>query len=152
MRIVLQRVLESSVKVDGKGIGEIGPGLLALVGIAPADTERLLLPMAEKLVHLRIFEDQEGKMSRSLLDTAGQLLLVSQFTLYADCKKGRRPSFTSAAPPEQAEALYQRFIEICADLTGRPPACGQFGADMKISLINDGPVTILLDSNELGLS
>lgn len=145
MRAVLQRVRKSSVSVSGKVVGEIGGGILALLGAGPEDSEKEARTMAEKIVHLRIFPDEAGKMNRSLLETGGEMLIVSQFTLYGDCRKGRRPSFTGAAPPEAAEALIQKFIEEVEKL-GVPTATGEFGAMMEVELINDGPVTLILDS------
>lgn len=148
MRIVLQRVKQSAVSIDGACHGSIGPGFLALVGFCPTDTEAVLPKLIDKLVHLRVFEDENGKMNRSLLDIGGSVLSVSQFTLYADCRKGRRPSFTGAARPELAESLYEAFNARLRE-AGVHVETGVFGADMQVSLVNDGPVTILLDSSEL---
>lgn len=150
MRLVVQRVRDAWLQIEDEETPPAGPGLLALVGFHRDDGEALLEPMANKLVHLRIFDDGEGRMNRSLLDTGGKLSLVSQFTLYADCRKGRRPSFVHALAPERAEPLYDRFVEICA---ARVPVAtsGSFGAHMTVHLINEGPVTILLDSRELKL-
>ena len=145
MRAVLQRVREASVTVDGAVVGEIGPGLLVLLGVGQGDAEKDLAWMVDKIPALRIFEDEAGKMNRSLLETSRQLLVVSQFTLYADTRKGRRPSFTGAMPPEEANRLYLAFCERCAAL-GLTVARGVFAADMKVALVNDGPVTIVLDS------
>lgn len=149
MKAVLQRVKEASVTVEGKLVGQIGPGLLVLVGIGAQDDEQTLRTVANKLVQLRIFEDEEGKMNLSLLDSGGQLLVVSQFTLYADCRKGRRPSFTDAAPPKQASALFERFVEILREMVPDVQT-GVFQAMMEVRLNNWGPVTIVLDSKELG--
>lgn len=144
MRAVVQRVLNASVAIGGTVKGEIGKGYLVLLGIEENDTEKDLDYIAEKLLGLRVFEDEAGKMNRSVLDAGGSILLVSQFTLYGDARKGRRPSFTRAARPEKAIPLYEAMIaRLRAAL---PVETGEFGADMQISLVNDGPVTILLDS------
>jgi D-tyrosyl-tRNA(Tyr) deacylase len=145
MRLVIQRVSSASVTVAGEVVGQIGSGLLVLVGIGPDDDAATVALMAEKTVNLRIFGDNEGRFNLSLLDTAGAVLLVSQFTLYADTRRGRRPSFTAAAPPEVAEPLVIAFAEA---LRGRgiTVATGRFGASMQVGLVNDGPVTLLLDS------
>lgn len=148
MKAVIQRVRRSSVAIDGTVVGEIGPGLTLLLGVTETDTEKQCDYLAEKTVNLRIFEDDAGKMNRSLLDIGGELLIISQFTLCADCRKGRRPSFTAAARPEQAIPLYERFISQVQAL-GIQTASGQFGADMLVSIENDGPVTILLDTEEI---
>ncbi len=148
MRAVLQRVRSASVSIGGEAVGKIGKGFLVLLGISPEDTEREGDFLLDKLLGLRVFEDGDGKMNRSLLDCGGALLVVSQFTLYADCRKGRRPSFTGAARPETAVPLYERFLA-GARAAGVPTECGEFGADMLVSLENDGPVTILLDTDEL---
>ena len=145
MRIVIQRVSEASVSVAGQTVSQIGPGLVVLLGVAEGDTERAITYLEEKTVHLRIFEDEEGKMNRSILDTGGQMLIVSQFTLLADCRKGRRPSFVNAAPPEKADELYRKFVKAAAN-RGIRVETGKFGAKMAVSLINDGPVTIILES------
>lgn len=145
MRAVLQRVREASVTVDGNVTGKIGPGLLVLLGVGKGDTEADLEFMVDKIPQLRIFEDDAGKMNRSLLDTSKALLAVSQFTLFADTKKGRRPSFIDAMPPDEAKRLYALFCERCRAL-GLEVQEGVFAADMKVALINDGPVTICLDS------
>jgi D-tyrosyl-tRNA(Tyr) deacylase len=147
MRAVIQRVSRSSVKVDGIIQGEISQGMLVLLGIRGGDTNIDLQWLAEKIVHLRIFEDQQGKMNRSLADIDGEMLIISQFTLYGDCRKGRRPGFSSAAPPEIAEPLYQQFIEEVKNRQVRV-ATGIFQATMEVELINDGPVTLLLDSEK----
>lgn len=149
MRVLIQRVTSATVTVDGNITGEISGGLLLLVGITHADTEAIEDRMADKIVKLRIFSDDQGLMNKSLLDTGGALLAVSQFTLYADAKKGNRPSYTDAARPEQASPAFDRFVAKLATRIGRPVPTGVFGADMKVSLINDGPVTIWLDSEAL---
>lgn len=144
MRAVVQRVLNASVAIGGTVKGEIGKGYLVLLGIEENDTEKDLDYIAEKLLGLRVFEDEAGKMNRSVLDAGGSILLVSQFTLYGDARKGRRPSFIRAAKPEKAIPLYEAMIaRLRAAL---PVETGEFGADMQVSLVNDGPVTILLDS------
>ncbi len=145
MRAVLQRVLSASVTVDGRVTGEIGPGLLVLLGVGKGDTDADLEWMADKIAGMRIFEDEAGKMNRSLLDTSKAMLCVSQFTLYADTRKGRRPSFIDAGPPEEAKVMYAKFCERSRGL-GLTVAEGIFAADMKVALVNDGPVTIWLDS------
>ncbi len=148
MKFVIQRVKESSVSVDGQTIGQIEKGLLVLIGIAKDDNEQIADKLIRKLIGLRIFEDENGKTNLSLTDVNGQLLLVSQFTLYADCKKGNRPSFINAGAPEQANALYEYIIQSCRQSISVVET-GSFGADMKVSLINDGPFTIILDSDTL---
>ena len=145
MRAVLTRVKYASVTIDGETVGKIGPGFLILLGVGPEDTEEHARVLAEKALGLRIFEDENGKMNLGLDAVKGQVLVVSQFTLYGNCRKGRRPSFTEAAGPELGNALYERFLSICEEL-GYPPQHGIFGADMKVSLLNDGPVTIIIDS------
>jgi D-aminoacyl-tRNA deacylase len=145
MRAVLQRVKEASVTVAGDIVGAIGPGLLVLLGVGKGDTEADVDFMVDKISGLRIFEDDAGKMNRSLLDGSKTLLAVSQFTLFADMKKGRRPSFTDAMPPDEARRLYALFCERCRT-AGLTVAEGIFAADMKVALINDGPVTLVLDS------
>jgi D-tyrosyl-tRNA(Tyr) deacylase len=146
MRLVIQRVREASVTVEGTVTGQIGPGLLVLVGCAPTDDEAALTWLARKLVNLRIFSDENGQMNRSVRDVGGEMLAVSQFTLLADARKGNRPSYAGAAPPAVAEPLYQRFVALVAQELGRPVPTGIFGADMQVRLLNDGPVTIILDS------
>jgi D-tyrosyl-tRNA(Tyr) deacylase len=148
LRALLQRVAEARVRVGGKTVSEIGPGLLVFVGIAPFDGPQAAKRMAQKVVALRIFEDEAGKMNRSVVDTGGGILIVSQFTLYADTKKGNRPSFTGAAPSDHANGLYELFAEEVRKLHRGDVRMGIFGADMRVSLVNDGPVTILLDSEE----
>ena len=146
MRVVIQRVSSASVTVDGKVTGAIETGLLVLAGFEESDTAEDLSWMAAKLVNLRIFTDEQGVMNVSLLDANGELLVVSQFTLHAMTKKGNRPSYIRAARPEIAIPLYESFVSECSNLIGKPVATGVFGADMKVSLVNDGPVTITIDS------
>ena len=148
MRAVVQRVKSASVTVDGEQVSEIGKGLLIFLGVAQEDTTGDIDYLANKVANLRIFEDDEGRMNRSLLEIGGEALVVSQFTLYGDCRKGRRPSFITAAQPEQADTLYQAFMEALAGL-GVSVKAGVFQAMMDVELINDGPVTILLDSSKL---
>lgn len=144
MRAVLQRVKRGSVKIGEDTIAEIGPGLVILLGIGPTDGEDEARYLAEKIANLRIFEDQEGKINHSILDMGGQAIVVSQFTLYADTRKGRRPSFTQAAPPEIASPLVNRFAELLAE-QGVPTQTGEFGAHMLVEITNDGPVTIWME-------
>jgi len=146
MRIVLQRVTSAHVDVAGETVGSIGQGLLILVGVTHADTRADADYLASKVVHLRIFPDDTGRMNRSLLDASGALLVVSQFTLYGDCRKGRRPSFDQAAAPEQARGLYEYFVQRLQSSNVKV-ATGVFQAEMEIHLVNDGPVTFVLDSN-----
>jgi D-tyrosyl-tRNA(Tyr) deacylase len=146
MRLVIQRVREASVTVDNAITGQIGPGLLVLTGCAPTDDEAALAWMVRKLVNLRIFNDENGQMNRSVLEVGGQVLVVSQFTLLADARKGNRPSYIGAATPAVAEPLYERFVALVAQAMGQPVPTGIFGADMQVRLLNDGPVTIILDS------
>ena len=148
MRAVLTRVSSASVTIDNQVVGRIGKGFLILLGIGPEDTEAQCRYLAEKALSLRIFEDGQGKMNLGLDQVGGQVLVVSQFTLYGNCRKGRRPSFTEAAPPQLGNELYEKFLSICAEL-GYPPQHGQFGADMKVASINDGPVTLILDTDQL---
>ena len=148
MRALLQRVSRASVTVDHHISGHIGQGLLVLLGVGQDDTESHVKTLVEKIVHLRIFGDDEGKMNRSLLDIGGEVLLISQFTLYADVRKGRRPSFTGAAPPAIAEPLVQRFMAALAAYDLKVEG-GVFGAFMQVELLNDGPVTIWLDSEQI---
>jgi D-tyrosyl-tRNA(Tyr) deacylase len=147
MRVLIQRVTSARVKVEQEIIGEIGRGLLVLLGVTTGDNEDDISYLANKTANLRIFEDDQGKMNLSLLEVGGEILLVSQFTLYADCRKGRRPSFQEAARPEVSEELYLKFIEAMKGY-GLKVATGSFGADMKVELVNDGPVTIMIDSNQ----
>ena len=148
MRAVLTRVTSASVVIDGNTVGSIGKGFLILLGVGPADTEKECRYLAEKALSLRIFEDENGKMNLGLDQVGGEVLVVSQFTLYGNCRKGRRPSFTGAAGPELGNALYEKFLAICTEL-GYPPQHGEFGADMKVESVNDGPVTLILDTAEL---
>ena len=148
MKFVIQRVLEASCKVDGNIIGEINKGFCVLIGVSNEDNTEIADKMIKKLIGMRIFEDENGKTNLSLADVDGSLLLISQFTLYADCKKGNRPSFTNAGNPELANNLYEYIIEICKEQVPHVQT-GSFGADMKISLVNDGPFTIVLNSEEL---
>ncbi len=148
MKFVIQRVEEAAVQVDGKCVGSIGKGFLVLIGVSDTDTETVADKMIRKMTGLRIFEDENGKTNLSLGDVKGSLLLVSQFTLYANCKKGNRPSFIEAGSPELAEHLYEYIIDECKKSVPEVQT-GIFGADMKVSLINDGPFTILLDSEKL---
>ena len=148
MRCVVQRVTSSSVTVDGAVSGQIGPGLMVLIGVAVEDTDADLKYMAEKVPNLRIFDDENGKTNLSISQVDGELLLVSQFTLYADCKHGNRPSFTKAGAPDKAKELYEYVIDSCKK-AGYKVETGEFGADMKVSLVNDGPFTVILDSEEL---
>ena len=147
MKIVIQRSKEASVIVDGSVIGEIDFGMVILLGIGPEDGEKQIQWLAEKSVNLRIYEDDEGKMNRSLLDVGGEILLISQFTLYGDCRKGRRPSFAKAAPPQLAEPLVEKFAQKLRELGVKKVATGKFGADMKVSLLNDGPVTLVIEKD-----
>ncbi|MEI7988911.1 MAG: D-aminoacyl-tRNA deacylase [Chloroflexota bacterium] len=144
MRALLQRVTRASVTVEGKRVAEIGHGVVILLGIGHGDTEEQAQYLAEKAANLRIFEDQAGKMNQSILETGGEGIVVSQFTLYADTRKGRRPAFTDAALPESATLLVDRFVEILRR-QGVPTQCGIFGAYMQVEIINDGPVTIWLE-------
>ncbi len=148
MRAVITRVKSASVSIAGSVVGEIGHGLLILLGVGPDDTPELCEKLADKALGLRIFCDEAGKMNRSLADIGGQVLVVSQFTLYADCRKGKRPSFTGAALPELAVPLYEQFLQECRS-RGFELQHGRFGADMLVASENDGPVTILLDTDEL---
>ena len=148
MRAVLTRVRSASVTIDGHVNGSIGRGFLILLGVGPEDTEEHARVLAEKALGLRIFEDENGKMNLGLDAVQGQVLVVSQFTLYGNCRKGRRPSFTEAAGPELGNALYEKFLSICREL-GYPPQHGRFGADMKVESLNDGPVTLILDTDQL---
>jgi D-tyrosyl-tRNA(Tyr) deacylase len=146
VRVVLQRCIEASVSVDGHIVGSAGHGLLVLLGIGPEDTEKDVQWMCNKLSQLRIFEDDDGKMNLSILDVAGDVLVVSQFTLYGNCRKGRRPSFASAGHPSMAEPLVDRVCEVLQECGVQRVEKGRFGTDMKVSLINDGPVTLIVDS------
>ena len=145
MIAVVQRVKSASVTVEGEVVGKIGPGLLVLLGVAQADEARDIAYVADKTVNLRIFADDAGKMNRSLADTGGQMLVVSQFTLLGDCRKGRRPSYVNAAPPEKADAFYRQFVRQVRD-KGISVETGKFQAMMDVSLVNDGPVTLIVES------
>lgn len=144
MRVVLQRVSRAAVRVDGQTVGAIGRGLLVLAGFAPSDGEPALAWMADKVAGLRLFTDREGKMNLPLADVGGSVLVISQFTLYGDAAKGRRPSFVEAAPPAQAEPLYQRFVELLRQRRV-PVETGRFGAVMEVDMVNEGPVTLILE-------
>lgn len=148
MRFVVQRVSESEVKVDGEVLGKIGKGFMVLIGVSNSDTKEIADKMIKKMIGLRIFEDENGKTNLSLDAVGGELLLISQFTLYANCKKGNRPSFIEAGAPDMASDMYEYIITKCKE---QVPVVerGQFGADMKVSLVNDGPFTIILDSDNL---
>lgn len=148
MRFVIQRVTNADVKVDGQTLGEIGKGFMVLIGVSDTDTKEIADKMIKKMIGLRIFEDENGKTNLSLETVGGSLLLISQFTLYANCKKGNRPSFIEAGEPKMAEEMYEYIIEKCRESVSVVER-GQFGADMKVSLTNDGPFTIILDSEKL---
>ena len=148
MRAVVQRVKNASVKVDGEIYGQINEGLLVFLGISKEDTENDITYIADKLTGLRIFEDEDEKMNNSVMDINGELLIISQFTLYGDCRKGRRPSFDGAMRPPMAEEMYEKFVDYVKK-SGLKTETGRFGADMKVELLNDGPVTILLDSTKI---
>ena len=147
MRFVIQRVTDASVTIDGEISGKIGKGYLVLIGVADTDTKEIADKMIRKMIGLRIFEDEQGKTNLSLADVGGELLIVSQFTLYADCRKGNRPSFTNAGAPDMANALYEKFVAMCRERVPKVET-GRFGADMKVSLENDGPFTIMIDSED----
>ena len=148
MRFVIQRVSSASVTIDGKIRGEIGKGFVVLIGIGEDDTKEIADKLLHKLLNMRIFEDENGKTNLALKDVSGELLMISQFTLYANCKKGNRPSFTDAGRPEMAEPMYEYILEACRK---EIPVVeqGEFGADMKVALVNDGPFTVVLDSRDL---
>ena len=148
MRAVLTRVNSASVAIDGQVAGTIGRGFLILLGVGPDDTEKECRYLAEKALGLRIFTDENDKMNLGLDAVGGEVLVVSQFTLYGNCRKGRRPSFAEAADPELGNALYEKFLSVCEEL-GYPPQHGRFGADMKVESLNDGPVTLILDTDQL---
>ena len=148
MRAVLTRVRSASVTIDGQVVGSIGKGFLILLGVGPNDTEKECRYLAEKALGLRVFEDENGKMNLGLEQVGGQVLVVSQFTLYGNCRKGRRPSFVEAAGPELGNRLYEKFLQDCREL-GYEPQHGQFGADMQVESVNDGPVTLILDTDQL---
>ena len=145
MRVVVQRVSRASVTVAGETVGEIGPGLVALTAFTAGDDHATVRWMAEKLAGLRVFADDSGRMNRSVAEVDGEALVVSQFTLYGDATKGRRPSFVKAAPPDLAEPLYESFVEALANLLAKPVQSGRFGALMEVALVNDGPVTLILE-------
>ena len=149
MRVVVQRCSRAEVRIDGRTVGQIGQGFMLLVGITEKDTKTEAELLAKKIAQLRVFEDPEGKMNLAIRDVGGAILSISQFTLYADCRKGNRPSFIRAARPEQASPLYDYFNETLRETYGLTVETGRFGADMKVDFINDGPVTILLDTDEL---
>ena len=148
MRAVLTRVKSASVAIDGEVVGKIGQGFLILLGVGPNDTEKECRYLAEKALGLRVFKDENDKMNLGLEAVGGQVLVVSQFTLYGNCRKGRRPCFNNAAPPELGNRLYEQFLRDCEDL-GYPPQHGRFGASMEVESVNDGPVTLILDTDEL---
>ena len=145
MRVCLQRVSEAGVTIDGRQVGRIGPGLLVLLGVGQEDTPREVTQLVDKIVNLRVFADDQEKMNRSLLDVQGQMLVISQFTLWGDCRKGRRPSFVQAADPGLAEPLYEQFVQEVR-VQGLVVETGCFGAMMQVSLVNDGPVTLVIES------
>lgn len=145
MKLVIQRVKKANVVVENKVIGEINNGFLVLIGIAPTDTKEIADFLVQKLIHLRVFEDENRKMNLSIQDIDGELLIISQFTLYADCSHGNRPSFTTAAKPDFANELYEYFVQQCKKENIKKVATGEFGADMQVTLQNDGPVTIILE-------
>lgn len=148
MKFVIQRVTHADVVVDGNELGRIGKGFMVLIGVSKEDDRAIADKMVDKMIKLRIFEDENGKTNLSLDDVSGELLLISQFTLYANCKKGNRPSFIDAGAPDEANALYEYIIERCKERVNVVER-GEFGADMKVSLLNDGPFTIVLDSSEI---
>ena len=147
MRAVVQRVKKGRITVDGQTIGQIDKGIVLFLGVGKDDGEDDLQYTLEKVLNLRIFEDENGKMNRSLIDVGGELLVVSQFTLYGDCRKGRRPSFTDAAPPDHAESFYERFVALARE-RGIPTKTGRFAAMMDVELVNHGPVTMMIDSRK----
>ena len=148
MRVVIQRVIQSNVKVSGEVIGEIKEGLMVLVSFVDEDNDTDLGWMTKKIINLRIFNDDEGKMNRSVQDVGGDILLISQFTLHGSTKKGNRPSFIKAAKPDFANVMYERFIKVLEQSLGKEIQTGEFGGDMKVSLVNDGPTTIIIDSKD----
>ena len=148
MRAIVTRVNSASVTIDGEVVGKIGKGFLILLGVGPNDGEAQCRRLAEKALGLRVFKDESDKMNLGLEQIGGEVLVVSQFTLYGNCRKGRRPSFTDAANPELGNALYEKFLSVCEEL-GYPPQHGRFGADMQVESVNDGPVTLLLDTDVL---
>lgn len=148
MKLVIQRVTHASVTVDNNVIGKIGKGYMVLIGVSDTDTKEIADKMLDKMIKLRIFEDEDGKTNLSLADVGGELLLISQFTLYANCKKGNRPSFIEAGAPDHANALYEYIIEKCKERVDVVEQ-GEFGAEMKVELLNDGPFTVILDSEQI---
>lgn len=148
MKLVIQRVTHASVAVDNNVIGKIGKGYMVLIGVSDTDTKEIADKMLDKMIKLRIFEDENGKTNLSLADVGGELLLISQFTLYANCKKGNRPSFIEAGSPDHANALYEYIIEKCKERVDVVEQ-GEFGAEMKVELLNDGPFTVILDSQQI---
>lgn len=148
MKLVIQRVTHASVTVDNNVIGKIGKGYMVLIGVSDTDTKEIADKMLDKMIKLRIFEDENGKTNLSLADVGGELLLISQFTLYANCKKGNRPSFIEAGSPDHANALYEYIIEKCKECVDVVEQ-GEFGAEMKVELLNDGPFTVILDSEQI---
>ena len=148
MKLVIQRVTHASVTVDNNVIGKIGKGYMVLIGVSDTDTKEIADKMLDKMINLRIFEDENGKTNLSLADVGGELLLISQFTLYANCKKGNRPSFIEAGSPDHANALYEYIIEKCKERVDVVEQ-GEFGAEMKVELLNDGPFTVILDSEQI---
>lgn len=148
MKLVVQRVKNANVVIENKTVGEIKQGFMVLLGVAPTDTKEIADFLVQKLIKLRVFEDENQKMNLSIQDIDGELLIVSQFTLYADCNHGNRPSFIGAAAPDMANELYQYFVEQCKKQNIKKVATGEFGADMQVSLQNDGPVTIILEKDE----
>jgi D-tyrosyl-tRNA(Tyr) deacylase len=151
MKIIIQRVMQASVEVNEKVVGSIGPGILVFIGMTHSDTKDQAAWLAHKLINLRIFEDSQGKINQSLIERKGSALVISQFTLYADCNAGRRPSFTQAASPEIAKALYEYFVDEIRK-NHVPVATGIFGAEMKVALVNDGPVTLILERSMQGIN
>jgi D-tyrosyl-tRNA(Tyr) deacylase len=145
MRALIQRVNRASVKVDQKIVGEIGKGLLIFLGISKTDTDKELVWVGDKILKLRVFEDENGKMNKSIKDVNGEILVISQFTLYGDCRKGTRPSFTEAAPAEKGKEYYEKFLKYLKDNFSNKIESGIFGADMKVELLNDGPVTLMVE-------
>lgn len=148
MRAVVQRVKNASVRIDGEICGQINQGLLVFLGVSKEDAESDITYISDKITGLRIFEDENEKMNNSIMDINGEILVISQFTLYGDCRKGRRPSFDSAMRPSEAEEMYEKFVEYIKK-SGLKTETGRFGADMKVELLNDGPVTIILDSSKI---
>jgi D-aminoacyl-tRNA deacylase len=148
MRAIVQRVTSGNVEIEGRVVGSIAKGLVVLLGVSEKDTNEDVAYMSEKILNLRVFDDEEGKMNFSLLDIQGELLVVSQFTLYGDCRKGRRPNYMAAAKPEKADELYNEFVKLCKAQNIKTET-GVFQADMKVNIMNDGPVTLIVDSEKL---